>query len=368
MAQNTRSIDRVNSKKGQRLLAFFLLLGSSHQFAFSHEIDVKVKHISSSHFFYPEDWKNKGWQSDKKTTSGSINLSAAGLASFSFFDVEVSKNFKFYYKGSENVLYAAAVSEQSSKISIPKSNGVYSLDAEQYQLESQQIAFIKNFKINENLSLKLKPHFFSIESYQHNETNGDLSVNGKNAKAAGTFKRIGTRRYGYLVNEAEDKGWGWGLDVGGAAKRGNWHMDFELNNLLSQLRFSTIHYSNRVYNIDAVNGAIQIKRHGNFSMTGDYGHHKTTEKLPLQTYFAVRNEVFPSISGGIYSVSNHVIPWAAYELRKGIFYGKATAMNLRHLVLDFGLISKNQSTINIGIGFSEDKKARIGTLQAKLVF
>ena len=368
MAKNTRSIDRVATKKGQQPLAFFLLLGAMFGEAQAHDLSLDVRHLSSTQLFYKEDWLDKGMQSGAKKVAASLNASAGATAALGDYEVELAAKYKLYFTGSENVLFVAALSETSNKFAIPNQNGRYSLDAAFHMLESKQLTFSKKFQINEKAYLKVSPHIFSIQNYQYGKAAGGLYVEGNDAKAIGTLNRVGTRRYGFLLNEAEDKGWGWGLDVSGEVAHGDWTIQFAANNLLSQLRFATVHYSDRQYNVHAIDGEVQIKRHGQFSMVGEYGHHSAVEKLPVQTEIAIRNARWKSWVAGLYTVNDQVVPWLGYEVQKGGFYGRATTMQFQNLMLDFGYYTRGKSHIGLGVTFSEDWKARVGSIQAKWVF
>ncbi|MBV8248462.1 MAG: hypothetical protein JO200_08415 [Comamonas sp.] len=366
MAKNTRSIDRVCKMKGQRLLAFFLLLAGAST-AIAHEFSVNMDHRSSSGLAYKEHWLDKGLNPDAKTVAASLNASAGAVAEVGGLELEVAAKYKGYYVGSENVLYLAALAETSNKFAIPH-NGIYSLNGRLQMLQSRQVTLSKTLQFGDNLKLHLKPHVFSIEDYQSAKARGTLAVDGQNANVQGTLNRVGTRRFGFLVNEKEDQGWGWGLDVAGTYTQGPWRIDFSANNLLSQLRFSSVHYSNRLYNVNAVNGEIEIKRHNSFSMTGEYGHQKSNERLPVQTQIALSNSNWNQWQAGLYSVSDRVTPWLAYQYSHGPWYARATTMQFQNLSLDLSWLSANGSGIGVGVTFAGNGKPRLGQLMAKVVW
>ena len=366
MAKNTRSTDRVCEMKGQRLLAFFLLL-TAMPAAMAHEFSASMDHKSSSGLAYKEHWLDKSLSPDAKTVAASLHASAGATAEVGGLELEVAAKYKGYYVGSENVLHLAALAKDSNKFSIPQS-GIYSLNGSLQMLQSRQVTLGKKMQWGDNLQLHLKPHVFTIEDYQSAKSRGTLSVTGQDANVQGTLNRVGTRRFGFLVNEKEDHGWGWGLDVAGAYTRGPWRVDFSANNLLSQLRFSSVHYSDRLYNVKAVNGEIEIKRHNSFSMTGEYGHRKSNERLPVQTQIALSNSNWSQWQLGLYSVSDRVTPWLAYQYSYGPLYARATTMQFQNLSLDVSWLSANGSGIGLGVTFAGNGKPRLGQLLAKVVW
>ncbi|MEG1203611.1 MAG: hypothetical protein RSD82_15725 [Comamonas sp.] len=366
MAKNTRSIDRVSETKGRQPLAFFLLLVAA-PVVMAHEFSASMNHQSSSGLAYKEHWLDKGLNSNAKTVAASLHASAGGVAEVGGLELEVAAKYKGYYVGSENVLFLAALAEDSNKFAIPK-DGHYSLNGELQMLQSRQVTLGKSVRWGENVRLHFKPHIFTIESYQLAKARGGLTVAGQDAKVQGSFDRVGTRRYGYLVNEKEDHGWGWGLDLAGSYERGPWRLDFKANNLLSQLRFSSVHYSNRVYNVSAVNGEIEIKRHNNFSMMGEYGYKKSTERLPVQTEIALSNSNWNYWQAGVYSVGDRVVPWLAVQYSYGPFHARASTMQFQNLSLDFSWLSSKGSGIGLGVTFAENGKPRVGQLLARAVW
>ena len=366
MAKNTRSIDRVGNQKGQRLLAFFLLLTTA-QTAVAHEISATLDHQSSSGLAYKEHWLDKGLRTDAKTVASSLNASAGATAEVAGWDLEVAAKFKGYYVGNENVLYLAAMAETSNKFAIPHS-GTYSLNGNLQMLQARQVTIGKKLQLGSNLQLHLKPHIFTIEDYQSARARGELSVNGQDANVHGTLNRVGTRRFGFLMNEKEDHGWGWGLDIAGTYTPGPWRLDFKANNLVNQLRFSSVHDSDRSYNVNAVNGEIEIKRHNSFSMTGEYGHRTSTERLPVQTQIALSHSDWSHWQTGLYSVSDRVVPWLAYQHSFGPFYARATTMQFQNLSLDLSWLTPRGSGIGVGVTLADNGKPRVGQLMAKVVW
>lgn len=321
-------------KKGQRLLAFFL--GSSTFAglmalppAAAHEISAVVNHKSSAGLFYEEQWRNKGMRTQHRNVVSSLDASVGATAQMDWGDLRIAKQYKGYYQGASNVLFLAAMSEQSNKFQVPQHDGYYSLNADLHVLDATQVSFAKHMQWGLH-SFTLRPHVMSIHEYQAFKTRGGLQVQGSDARIqGGVFERVGTRDYGFLVNDKKDSGWGWGVDVEGHLQHGPWQLHMQLNNLLSQLRFSTVHYSRDVYNINAVNGEIQIS--GNSSMTGTYGHKRSTERLPVQTWSALSHQSWKWLQGGLYSVGADAAPWLGVQWEQGAWSAQATTIQGRNL-------------------------------------
>lgn len=366
MARSTRSTDRAALKKGQQALAFFLSVATLTTMAdipaaSAHEVSASVNHKSSAGLFYEDQWLRKGLRAQHRNVVSSLDASVGATAHLTWGDLRIAKQYKGYYQGASNVLFLAAMSEHGNKLQVPNHDGFYSLNADLHVLDATQVSFAKHLQWGQQ-KLTLRPHLFSIHEYQGFKTRGGLQVQGSDARInGGVFERVGTRQYGFLRNDKADSGWGWGLDLEGHFQHGLWQLDVQVNNLFNQLRFSTVHYSRDLYNVHAVDGEIQIS--GNSSMTGDYGHKRSIEHLPVQTWSALGHASLPWLQGGVYSVGADAVPWLGVQWQRGAWNVQATTIQGRNLSVAATWQAPAGMTLGAGITHAGGA-TRIGQLQA----
>ncbi len=125
-----------------------------------------------------------------------------------------------------------------------------------------------------------------------------MVTSGTESRLQGTLLRVGTRDYGFLMDDRANKGWGWGLDLT-MRWAGTWGVtQLTTDNILGQLRFSNVHYSNRQYDVRSIDGKSLVVSEVP-SLQGRYGVERRTEKLPVAWRLSLQPENFKGWDVGL---------------------------------------------------------------------
>ena len=363
MAKSTRSTDRVDSKKGRFLPAFFLLNLSVS--ASAYDLSLNLEHQSSHGLMTAGQWKGEALEqaAPHVISAYRARVSASHEVSDQTWFAEYST--KAYFNGYSNVLALAASVEDSGKYQLPAS-GRYKLDGKFSALRSTDIGVLKKVSWSDQAVLTLRPYLSLVEHYERIEGSGEIDAQVRNATVKGSVSRVGTRDYGYLVQDRPDSGWGLGLDLGLKLRQGPWSLQVDAENLLNRLQFSSVHYSQRQYDVAARDGQLVIKGLGEFSMTGQYGVGKRQERLPVHTFWTLTHAERRGWRGGLFSVDERISPWLGYRIESGPMSYDIQTMALNNLAL--GAFWSPSQAVHLGAGLTFARKSTPALGQLTLLY
>lgn len=363
MVQSSRSDKRVHLvKKGQRQLAFLLALLSPISYVYGQSIFAGGVHKSSADLFYPEEWKSKGLRKDGQKIASHFDVGAGASVVAYDFDFELAQKLNGYFLGNGNIVFVGA---KKKSIKLPVVDGIYPLNGEYFFLSSQRFTAAKDIQFSESFKIRIEPHVYSISDFHYAKSDMKLTVNGKKAQLSGDLLRIGTRKFGFLRNEAKDSGWGWGLNVQADYEAGPWELSARVNNLLSQMRFSVIHYSDRTYQASLQGGQVVDSGFAEYALKGKYGLMKENRHLPMQTDITVKNSYYPNFSFGVYGIDNFFVPWVGWEVGFGDWGFAVSSMKLKNLTLSTFWVPVQGLQAGIDLHYTKESKAQLASMFVK---
>ena len=159
-----------------------------------------------------------------------------------------------------------------------------------------------------------------------------------------------------------------GLDLGLKLRQGPWSLQVDAENLLHRLHFSTVHYSERKYDVLARDGQLVIKGIGEFSMTGQYGLDKRQERLPVHTFWTLTHAEQRGWSGGLFSVDERISPWLGYRVESGRMSYEIQTMALNNLTLGARWSSSPAVQLGAGVTFVQPGTPALGQLSLRYRF
>lgn len=279
MAKKFLSIDVIASQKGQRQLAFFLAITVHAAAQANLSFFAGSEQHASAGVLSSKQWINQGLNQRSATEWVHLKSQLGMTKEIGSFSWGVALNRSGYLSSNRNALALAAQDERNNSVDLSP-QGAFSLFATSHALKSTVMSVLWRHPFNDAVAVELSPHVLWIEDYQRSEGQLSLVTEGTQSRLRGTLSRVGTRDYGFLVDDRANKGWGWGLDV-----KVRWASAWGLtqltaDNILGQLRFSNVHFSNRQYDVNTTDGENLVVSDVP-SLQGQYGMGKRTEKLPV---------------------------------------------------------------------------------------
>lgn len=364
MVSSIRSSDRSRPGPGRLLPAFFALAATT---AVAQELSYEQASQSSHGLLERRHWEREALRADAPRVAAVQRSFLSASAELGAWPVFIAYGSKAYFEGSANVLALTAAAQSSGQVRLP-SDGRYSLQGRFSALRSTDIGVVRTFAWSEQVALTVRPYVSLVENYQRIEGAGVVEASGGNATVKATVQRVGTRDYGFLVQDRPDSGWGVGFDLGLSLAQGPWALRLDVDNLLSRLQFATVHYSNRQYDLQASQGVLVFKDAGQFSMTGQYGVERKDERLPLQTRWALSHAGWPGWSGGLFSVGQQASPWLAYQLDTGPMRYRAQTMGLNNLTLEAVWAARSGLSLGAGVTLNGQRTPVLGLLSLSYRF
>ena len=345
--------------------AFFLLTLSAA--ASAYDLSLNLEHQSSQGLMTTSQWKGKALEPAAPQVISAYRATVSASHEMADLTWFAEHSAKAYFNGSSNVLALAASVEDSGQFQLPAS-GRYKLDGKFSALRSTDIGILKKISWSDQVTLTLRPYLSLIEHYERIEGSGVIDAQAGDATVNGRVSRVGTRDYGYLVQDRPDSGWGLGLDLGLSLRQGPWSLQVNAENLLHRLRFSSVHYSQRQYDVVARQGQLVLKDMGEFSMTGQYGIDKRQERLPVHTFWTLTNADQHGWRGGLFSVDERISPWLGYRIESGRMSYEVQTMALNNLTL--GALWSPSPAVQLGAGltFAQHNTPALGQLTLRYRF
>ena len=365
MVKSIRSTDRIAARKGRCLPACFLLTLSAA--ASATDLALNLEHQSSHGLMTTGQWQGEALEQSAPHVISAYRASVSASHDMADLTWFAAHSAKAYFSGRSNVLALAASVEDAGEFQLPAS-GRYKLDGKFSALRSTDIGIVKNLDWSDQISFRLRPYVSFIEHYERIEGTGAIDAQAGDATVKGRVSRVGTRDYGYLTQDRPDSGWGLGLDLGLSLRQGPWFLQVDAENLLSRLQFSSVHYSQRQYDVLARDGQLLIKGMGEFSMAGQYGIGQRQERLPVHTFWTLTNSEQRGWRGGLFTLDERVSPWLGYRLESGHVAYEVQTMACNNLTL--GALWSPSPALQLGAGMTlvQQKTPALGQLTLRYRF
>jgi hypothetical protein len=302
MVQKFHFIDSIFAKKGRlRPTFFFAWLAATSALA-ENQVFVRHDQQASSGVLSAKQWLDEGLSPKSKNEwIHSINQMGFEYHSGSMA-WGIAQTRSGYLSANRNALSLAAQDEEKGRFDLTP-QGHFALSANIQTLEST--VFSVGFKqvISSNLDWSLTPHLHFIHDYQRSNGNLTLQTSGSQSHLDGHLQRLGTRNYGFLMNDQTDAGWGWGVNMGLGLQSAWGQGSLDVSNLLSQLRFSNIHFSKRQFLVNSANGK-DVVLSDIPSLLGNYGLTKSNERLPVVWQAKFNPVVAPNMQLGVMAMGS----------------------------------------------------------------
>lgn len=278
MALKSQFIDGVTQIKGQLWLTFFFTVSCYGHANAELVLSASQQQHASAGVLSAQQWI-KGLLSQHSPYEWIHFRSQAGVVKhWPDWGLGVARSRVGYLHANSNAMVLSAQDALNDRVDL-SNQGVFALMAKGQTLESTIFSVEWKRALTNAFELTLVPHLHSIHDYQRSEGQLTLQTVGTQSRLQGNLSRVGTRNYGFLVNDRDNAGWGWGLDIGLKWNSAWGEAHVHSSNALSKLHFSNIHFSDRQYDVNTHNGQDLILS-AIPSVQGVYGLLRTTENLP----------------------------------------------------------------------------------------
>lgn len=294
--------------KGQRPLAFFFALLPVAACA-QLTLEFDARQTGGQGLLSTRHWENERVRDPSSPTWNHAAVRAGARWDRGDWTWGAYKTKQVFFSGNTNLLILAAEDERKGQIDVTQLADA-PVRGTVHTLEASTATLSRRWRPSPGMRLELTPQAFQIHDYQR--TRADFTWQGSTtpSQLSGRLNRVGTRVYGFDANNRPDAGWGWGLDLKGAIDLPQVTVSAEVNNLLGQLRFSNVHYSDRDYKVSATNGKIIAQDAP--SVSGRYGQASRTERLPTLWRIEARPSASPGWSAGLIGLDQTASVLAGY--------------------------------------------------------
>jgi len=279
MALKFHFIDALCVCEGQRSLAFFFALAASACAQAQVQFWAANDQHSSAGAMAARQWADEGLMQPSRTEWAFAKSQLGAVKSSGALSWGATLARANYLRTNRNALTLAAQNELKSGVDLSP-QGHFELEATSQTLTSTVLSMAWTQALNDAVSLTLRPHVHWVHDYQRSEGRLALRTTETQSRLQGNLFRVGTRHYGFLVDDRDHVGWGWGVDM-----RLHWAhelgaVQLDADNLMNQLRFSSFRFSNRQYDVNSSNGK-DVVVSDIPSLQGTYGLSRGHEKLPV---------------------------------------------------------------------------------------
>lgn len=258
-------------------------------------------------------WINESLKSFSSTEWIQLKTLAGASKKQGEWQWTLSRSRLGYLSANRNALHLAAQDESRDQVDI-STQGVFSLHAKVHSLSSTVIAVSKLHRLNERVSIEVTPHLHHIHDYQRSEAYLNLQTQGTQSRLTGHLTRVGTRNYGFLINDRPDSGFGWGVDAKILMEYDWGKIRWDAANLLGRLHFKSVHESSRQYDVVAADGK-DIVVSEIPSIQGTYGVTSRKEKLPVVWRFGVSPSQIRGLDVGLIALGSDARWTVGYGLQ-----------------------------------------------------
>lgn len=330
MAKKSRSIDRFTAKRGRLWLTFFFaaaLVTSAHA-----EVEVFAIHEqhASAGVLSAKQWLRTDLAQASRVEWVYAKSQVGVFKRGEWWGVGVARSREGYLSANRNALLLSAQDELLERVDL-SSQGAFQLAAKVHTLDSTVLSVRWSHALAEGTQLTIEPHAHLIHGYQKSEGVFSLQTKGSTSRLTGTVNRVGTRDYGFLVDDRANSGRGWGMNLALASRRDWGDVRLDVSNLLSRLEFSSIHFSRRQYDVNTTNGQdVEVSEIP--SLQGTYGVMQKNETLPVFWRLRVQPLAVKHATFGLVGLDSDARWTAAYTLpylRHSFLFETVQAQNWR---------------------------------------
>jgi len=352
-------------KKGQQSLALFAVTISLHSSAQT-TLFADAQSLSSAGQLRASHWMSESLQPSSQTHWMAYHMDMGLTYAKNDWELELAKTRQGYLVGNGNALLLAAQDDAGMEINL-STPGRFSINAQTWVIDAYRLKFLYKFNLSDGLDFKVEPYLLQIQDYQH--ARGELTLLNETAtnQLYGQLNRVGTRRYGYLMQDQPDAGWGMGLNLKWMWLSPVGRLETGIQNAFSQLKFSTLHYSDRQYQVQAQGG--QIKVSDIPSLTGIYGLREQRESLPIVWQLLLSPTDFPGVRLGVVSMKNQERLFFKYE--RGLDKGRWWVQTVQADNWSAGLMWSFFHQLELGMAVSTTDQLRspvLTSLQARMTW
>jgi hypothetical protein len=305
-------IDLRQVSKGQRILAFFLtgclagpVRAETVLFA-TYEQQVSSGTLATSH------WLNKRADASGQKDWLWAKSQVGAMKHQDRWTLGLTRTRSGYLHANQNALFLAAQNQRNGRV-VLTDPGPLALTAQVHSLDSTVLSVQWRQPLGTQFQLSLTPHVHMVHDYQKSVGDFSWQTTDQTSRLKGSLQRVGTRDYGFLLNDQANSGWGWGLDMGLKASSRWGDVQWDVSNLWSQLRFSAVHYSNRQYDLSIRNGQ-DVVISDMPSLQGQYGVAHGRGALPAVWRVAIKPSLDRQATVGLMGMNADARWFAAYAL------------------------------------------------------
>lgn len=280
-------------------------------------------------------------------------------------ELAVSRTTRGFYSGDSNVLSAMAQNTLPGAFPMP-APARYALQADSQQMVSHDLSLGRQFEPVPGLRWGGRIYLSYIIDYQRSLGHAQWMAGPHDSQLTGRIQRWGTRRYGYLIEDREDSGQAAGLDASVAWQSGPWQVHIDAENLWSRLRFSTLHFSDRHYDVLSRGNSVVIKTGNDFSMTGTYGLTTTTQRLPAWAMMGVHHQELAPLSAGVVKLNDRWHPWVRLRSRPGYQQWGLATVGGHNLTLESTWTAASGVQWGLGLTWARESQPAVGALRLRV--
>lgn len=330
MAKKCRSIDRFTAKKGRLSLTFFFAVALVTSAQAEVELLAAHEQHASAGVLSAKQWLHTGLAQASRDEWVHTKSQVGAFKRGEQWRLGVVRTRAGYLRANRNALLLSAQDELLDRVDL-STQGAFQLTATVHTLDSTVLSARWSHALSEEIQLTLEPHVHLIHDYQRSEGNLSLQTQGSASRLTGSLNRVGTRDYGFLVDDRTNSGWGWGMDLALASRRDWGDVRLDVSNLLSRLKFSSIHFSRRQYDVNTNNGQDVVVSEIP-SLQGTYGVTQKSEALPVFWRLRLQPSPLKHATFGLVGLDSDVRWTAAYTLayqRHSFLFETVQAQNWR---------------------------------------
>lgn len=310
MALKSRFIDGVTAWKGRLWLTFFFAAVSASSARAELEWTASHQQQASAGVLSAQQWIDGRLGISSPFEWVYVKNQIGVVKHWTDWSLGVAQSRLGYMSANRNALLLSAQDELTDKVDL-STPGQFALGATVHALESTIFSARLKHAFSDDVALTLAPHVHVIHDYQRSDGHLSLQTVGTQSRLLGSLRRVGTRNYGFLIEDKANSGWGLGLDASLLMRSAWGKTQIDASNLFSRLRFSNIHFSNRQYDVNTSNGTDLVLSEIP-SVQGFYGQTKTTERLPIAWQARFEPVMASNTSFGFTALGSDVRWFAAY--------------------------------------------------------
>lgn len=359
MVRNSRCTDRGRLHKGIGLL---LCIGAWLPLC-SQAGDWRASFISqtfSSHgLLEVSHWQSRQMHVQPHRVDAVMRSDLALSRQTDWGVLTVSRTTRGNYQGDSNVLTAMALNDLPGAFPLPPP-GRYPLQAKSQQLLTHDLTFSRTFGKTSTFQATGHLYLSYVVDYQRTQGQALLQTLDRDARIEGRIQRWGTRHYGFLVEDQDDAGQGLGLDLDVLWNPGKWRIEARIEHLLHHIHLSPMHWSERQYDVRALDGQLVIQTGDDFSMTGRYGLTRGNQRMPAWGRIGVGHQDVKGWRTGLLHLNQRWQGWLGYRSQPARWQWGVSTIGGQNLMLEALWSPANGTQWGLGLNWTNNSGAAVG--------